>query len=106
MLGRLGEVGIVCRQIDLPQEAVGSLDGGDPGESQFLRQPVLQRPERPLRAAARLRGIGGDVLDAELPKRPADLGQILLRDLAAGLRGVEVVPAAIGVEAAPQPEPA
>jgi hypothetical protein len=38
------------------------------------------------------------VADAELLERPADLGQLGLRDLAAGLGGDEVVAAAVGVE--------
>ena len=43
------------------------------------------RSERP-----RLRGIGRDVLDAELGQRPPHLGGLLPRDPAAGGRRVEV----------------
>jgi hypothetical protein len=71
--GGLGEAGVVLGQIDRGQPAVGGLDAGDAGQPELLRQPVLQRPEDPLGAAARLRRVGGDVLDAELRKRPADL---------------------------------
>ena len=53
-----------------------------------------------LRAPARLRRIGGDVLDAELRQGAADLGGVLPVDPAAGDRGVEIVAAAVGVERA------
>ena len=46
--GRIdGEAGVVGGRIDLVDEGVGRLDVGDAGKSQFLRQPVLQRPKRP-----------------------------------------------------------
>ena len=47
---RRGEPGVVGGQIDLADEGVGRLDRPDPGELELLDQPVLQRPERPLRA--------------------------------------------------------
>ena len=71
----------------------------DAGQRQLLRQPVLQGREHPLRAAARLRRIGRDMLDAEPAKRPADLGQPRLVDRLAGLERDEIVAAAIRVEA-------
>src|SRR3546814_8511360 len=57
----------------------------------------------PLGATARLGRIGGDVLDAELGQRPADLGELALVYFAAGLGGVEVVRAPVRVEGAEQP---
>jgi len=45
-------------------------------------------------------------LDAELGQRPSHLGQLLLVDLATGLRGREVVTAPVGIERAEQPVPA
>jgi hypothetical protein len=39
------------------------------------------------------------VLDPEMGQRAADLGQLLLADRLAGLRGEEVMTAAVGVEA-------
>jgi hypothetical protein len=66
------------------QPFVGGVDFGDPGERQLLGQAVLQRAEEPLRAPARLRRIGGDMLDAELRQGPADLGGMLPVDPAAG----------------------
>ena len=77
----------------------------DPGELQLLRQPVLQGAERPLAAAARLRRVGGDVADAQLLQRPADLGQLGLGDLPARRGRVEVVAAPVGVELDEQPVP-
>ena len=47
---------------------------------------LLQGAEQPLHAAAALRAVGGDVLDAELRERPTHLGQMPAVDLAAGLR--------------------
>ena len=53
LAGRIdGEAGVVGGQIDLAEEGVGRLDCGDPGELEFLRQPVLKRPERALRTAS------------------------------------------------------
>jgi hypothetical protein len=66
------EVGVVRGQVVRAQPFVGGVDLGDPGERQLLGQAVLQRAEEPLRAPARLRRIGGDMLDAELRQRPAD----------------------------------
>ena len=43
------------------------------------------------------------MLDAELAQGAPDLGGVVLVDLAAGLRGVEVVTATIGVERTEQP---
>ncbi len=48
------------------QPRIGGLDRPDPGEPQVLRQPALQRAERPLRAPARLWRIGRDMLDPEM----------------------------------------
>jgi hypothetical protein len=53
LAGRIdGEAGVVLRQVDVRDEGVGRLDVGDGGELEFLWQPVLQRPERPLRSAS------------------------------------------------------
>jgi len=41
----------VLGQVDLAQEPVGGLDGGDPGQRQLLGQAVLQGPEGALAAA-------------------------------------------------------
>ena len=83
--------------------AVRRLDRLDPGQRQLLRQTVLQRAEQALRAPARLRRVGRDVLDAELLQGPPDLRQQRLRHLPARLRRHEVVAAAVGVERAEQP---
>ncbi len=56
LAGRLDrEARVVGGQIDLADESVGRLDVGDAGELELLHQPILQRPERPLRTALRLR---------------------------------------------------
>src|SRR3546814_18738692 len=70
--------------------------------SSDLGQAVLERAEQPLRPAPRLRRVGGDVADAELPERPADLRRMVPIDLAAGSCRVEVVAASVGVEAGEQ----
>jgi hypothetical protein len=88
----------VLSEIDLPQEAVGGLDGGDPGQRQLLGQAILQGAEGTLAAAPGLRRIGRNMANAELLERPAHLGQLGLRHFAASLGGVEVVAAAVGVE--------
>ena len=101
-LSRPGKARVVGRPEDLLEEAVGVLSGGDPGQAQLLGQALLQGPEHALRAPPRLRRIGRDQLDAELLKRPAHLGRIVLVDLAAGLRRVPVVRRPIGIERAEQ----
>jgi hypothetical protein len=59
--GRAGEsglkrkAGVVGGQVNLADEGVGRLDIGDAGERELLDQTILQRPERPLRTAPRLR---------------------------------------------------
>ena len=74
---RRSEARIVLRKIDLAEEGVGLFDRRDPGEPELVDQPVLQRPERPLRASPGLRRIGANVLDPELLERPADLRQAI-----------------------------
>src|SRR5262245_63584689 len=50
-----GETGVMGRQIDITDIAVGRLEiGVDPGQRQLLWQPVLKRPEGPLAAPASL----------------------------------------------------
>lgn len=48
------------------QPRIGGVDRPDAGEPQLLRQPALQRAEHPLRAPARLRRIGRDMLDPKM----------------------------------------
>ena len=63
--GRLNrEARIVGGQVDLADEGVGRLDLGYAGEPELLDQTILERCERPLGAASRLRRIGPDMLDA------------------------------------------
>jgi hypothetical protein len=88
----------VVRQVDLGDEPVRFFHGGDPGQLELLDQAVLEGGESALRAAPGLGRVGRDVLDAELGQRPADLGRVVLVDLGAGLGGVEVVRAPVGVE--------
>ena len=82
---------------------VGGFDRRDPRQRQFLDEAVLAGAEGALGASAGLGRIGSDVLDAELMEGAADLGVLILGDLAACLGGVEVVAAAVGIEAAGQP---
>ena len=97
-----GEAGVVLGDVTGLEPGVGRLDGRDPGQPHLLGQAVLQGGEQPLGASARLRRIGGDVLDPQMRQRPADLGQLRGRDFAAGLGGVKVMAAAVGVEGAEQ----
>ena len=53
--GRLNrETGVVGGQIDVADEGVGRLDLGYAGEPELLDQTILERRERPLRAASGL----------------------------------------------------
>ena len=98
---RLGETGIVARQINLTDPSVRRIDIAQAGVFELFDQPVLQRPEHALAAAARLRRVGRDVLDADPIERTADLGQVNLVDRLAGLVGVKVVAGAVGIEGSP-----
>ena len=44
---------------------LGSLERRDPGDPQFVHQPVLEGPIQPITADPRLLVIGGNVFDAE-----------------------------------------
>lgn len=96
LLCRHGEAGVPAGEETIFEKAIGGLDAVDAGQRQFLRQPVLQRPEGAFGAAAGLRRERCDVLDAELCQRPADLGACPRVGLLAGLGGREVVAAAVG----------
>ncbi len=66
------EARIVGRNIDIPDEGVGGLDRGDPGQRKLLGQTVLQSVEDAFRAAPGLRRIGRDMFDAQMMSaRPA-----------------------------------
>ena len=80
-------------------KALAASTVGDAGLRQFLDQAVLQRAEHAFAAPARLRRIGRDVLDSQMFERPPDLGQPALVDRTVRLRRVEIVAAAVGVEA-------
>ena len=97
-----GEASVVVGQVALFDEAVCGLDPGDAGEAEFPDEAVLEGAEGALGSAARLGRVGGDVLDAELVQGAADLGAPVLGNLAACLRGVEVVAGTVGIEAAGQ----
>ena len=84
-------------QVGVCDEAVGGFDRCDPRQRQFLDEAVLEGAEGALGAAAGLGRIGSDVLDAELMEGAADLGVLILGDLAACLA------ATVGVEAAGHP---
>src|SRR5262249_26258518 len=98
-LRRHRELVVVERQINLADVAVGGRDVVDAEQAQLLRQPALERAEHTLAAAARLRRIGRDMLNAKPCQRPTDLGQPFFVDRLAGRRCEEIMAAAVGVEA-------
>ena len=93
---------VVRRHKRIPQKAVRRHHILDPGKAQFLRQTLLQRPEHALRPAPRLRRVGRDQIDAQLPERPTDLRRLLLVHLPPGLRRAPVVAPAIRIKRAEQ----
>ena len=99
---RLQELLVECRQVISRDVPVGFLDVDDPVECQLLGQPVLVGAEHPFGSSPGLRGVGGDHLDAQLLHGTAELCGVLLVDLAAGLGGVPVVAASVGVQRAEQ----
>jgi hypothetical protein len=59
------ETGVVGGQVEVAKEGVGLLDIGYAGEREFLDETILQRPEGPFGAPARLRRIGPDRLNPD-----------------------------------------
>src|SRR5262249_44971400 len=104
-LRRLGKTRVVRRKINLADEPIGGLDVVNPGELEFLRQSILQRAKHPLRAPARLRRIGRNMLDPKPIKRTPDLRRPALVNRLPRLRRVEIMAAPIGIEAPPKPLP-
>ena len=98
LLGRNREARVVRRDVGIPDERVGGLDGSDAGQRQLLGQPVLQGLERPLRATARLGRIGRDMLDPQMRQGAADLRRLIAIDLSVRLGRVKIMAAAIRVE--------
>src|SRR5215471_16604248 len=78
--GGLAKRSVMRRKINLADEPIGGLDLVNPGELELLRQPILQCPEHPLRAPARLRRIGRNMLDAKPSERAPNLRQLALVD--------------------------
>src|SRR6266536_2541780 len=96
--GGPGELGVEGGQEAVVQIAVGGGDGGDAGEAELVDQAPLQGAIGPLTAAAGLRGVAQEVLDAEAGQRTADLSGPPAIDGAAGGRRVRGPVGAIGVE--------
>jgi hypothetical protein len=55
------------------QPCIGCLDRGNAGQTQFLDQPVLQRPEGALDTALRLRAVGAKNVDVQFAQRATEL---------------------------------
>ena len=90
---------VVRRYISVAQPGVGCIHRRDPGQRQLLRHPILQGLEQTLRAAARLRRIRRDMLDAQMRQRAPDLRRLATIHLAARFGRVKVMAAAIGIQA-------
>jgi len=69
---------IVARQERLDQVRIGCGQRGDAGDAELIDEPILERPIEALTAATGLRGVRGNVLDAESLERTADLRQSAL----------------------------
>src|SRR5262245_28769977 len=92
------ELSVEVGQKALAQIAVGRGRGGDAGEAELIDEAPLQGAVHALTAAAGLRRVAEDVLDAELGQRAADLGQLGAIGGPAGHRGVRGPVGPIGVE--------
>src|SRR6516162_976879 len=64
---------VVHRKVDLANVAIRGVNFGDVEQPQFLRQSPLQGAKRAFAAPARLRRIGGNMLDPKLGKSPSHL---------------------------------
>src|SRR5665213_3827373 len=91
LLGLDGKAGVVDRKIDITKKQIGRIHRGNPGQGQFLGQPVLQRMKDTFGAAPRLRRIGCDMFDTQMRQRPADLGQGRAIDRTASRRRMKVM---------------
>ena len=69
---------IMRGKIHIANEPVSGFDIAFSGKREFLLQPILQRPEHPLRPTSRLRRIGRNMLDPEpMSARPAWVSRLL-----------------------------
>src|SRR5207342_350584 len=57
--------------------AVGTLEGPDAGDTQFIDEATLECPVHAFTATAGLRRVGDDVFDTEPLQRACDLGRSL-----------------------------
>ena len=99
LFGLDGEARVMRRDIHIAQKRVGGLHCGDICQGQFFRQPILQCVEKPFRTTSRLWRIGRDMFDPQMIQGAPNLGQVCPVNLVAGLRRVEIMAAAVCVEA-------
>src|SRR4029453_15295889 len=71
--GRAGELLVVGGDEAIVEIGIGGLERSRAMGGEFLDETILQSAIEPLHAAAGLRGVAGNVLDAELLQGAADL---------------------------------
>jgi hypothetical protein len=81
------------------QIRVGTVHVRDTRFGQFLRQSALVGLKRPLDFASGLRGVRGNMLNAQLMQGSAHLGVVLFVNFAARHGRVKVMTAPVGVQA-------
>src|SRR5450759_616509 len=99
---RYAELVVELPDVPLPEKSIGTLRGGDPGQSELLRQAPLPGSEAALRPPARLWRIGRDHLHSQLLHRPSNLRQAVLIHLLPRLHRDEKVTPPVAVQGAEQ----
>src|ERR1700730_18544009 len=94
----MGKAGVVGGQEALGQVAIRGGGGGDAAHGEVVGEPILEGAVEAFAAAAGLRRVGGDVLNAEARQGTADLGASVAVHGRPGLRVVECPAGAIGVQ--------
>src|SRR5437667_337000 len=74
--GRDGEAAIEVGE-ERRQEGGGGLERPDPAQAQLADETILQRLPEAFDAAFGLRGVGGDVANAEVLEDAAEVGRVL-----------------------------
>lgn len=74
LLGRDGQLAVEAGE-EVPQHGVGLVDGDGPRQPEFADQPVLEGAGHALHPALGLWRTGKELLDAQFPHGPGELGR-------------------------------
>ena len=100
LLGFNGKALIELTDVGFFQEAIGSVFGFDAVQTEFIAESALKSFVDAFAATSGLRGISRDRADAEFSEGSADLSEMTLENLAAGLGSVEEMAGPVRIQGA------